>query len=60
MAMATERARVSRAMAMVRKKALGCAFRFVFWFLPGLIFRNPRNSVEFHGIPPIPQNTRRN
>jgi hypothetical protein len=26
---------------------LGCAFRVVFRFLPGLIFRNPRNSAEF-------------
>ena len=26
---------------------LGCVFRFVFWFLPGLIFWNPRNSVAF-------------
>ncbi len=25
---------------------LGCAFRFVFQFLPGLIFRNPQNSAE--------------
>ena len=26
---------------------LGCAFRFVFWFLPALIFRNSGNSAEF-------------
>ena len=25
---------------------LGCAFRFVFRFLTGLIFRNPRNSAD--------------
>ncbi len=33
--------------------ALGCAFCFVFWFLPGLIFRNP-------WLPRNPRNTRRN
>jgi len=27
--------------------SLGCAFRFVFRFLPGLIFRNSGNSAEF-------------
>jgi hypothetical protein len=32
---------------------LGCAFCFVFWFLPGLIFRNP-------WLPRNPRNTRRN
>ena len=28
-------------------EGLGCAFRFVFRFLPGLIFRNSGNSAEF-------------
>ena len=27
--------------------SLGCAFRFVFRFLPGVNFRNPRNSAAF-------------
>jgi len=36
---------------------LGCAFRVVFQFLPGLVFLE---SVEFHGILPISRNTRRN
>jgi len=36
---------------------LGCAFRFLFRFLPGLIFRNSGYSAEFPGFR---RNTRRN
>jgi hypothetical protein len=43
--------------AAKRGRGLGCAFRFLFRFLPGLIFRNSGYSAEFPGFR---RNTRRN